>query len=337
MKIDARKLPGLLRDPGACRLVLVYGEDAGLVRERADAIVRAVAGALDDPFRITELSREDAGTLADEAASLSLMGGRRVVRLRDATDSVASAAAAALARAAPGLVVLEAGSLAARSKLRVLAEASPDAAAIACYPDEERSLAETIRATLAAHGVKADAGAMAYLTARLGADRALTRQELEKLALFAGEAGTIGAAEAEACVGDLAGLSLEDALFAATEGNVAQADRALELALAEGATSVGVIRAAALHLQRLHRVRLEMERSGVPASDAARLVRPPVFFRRLPSFSAALERWSARALAAALAGLAEAERGCKRTGAPDLVLCRAAVLTLARRARAAQG
>ena len=42
-----------------------------------------------------------------------------------------------------------------------------------------------------------------------------------------------------ACVGDLAGLSLDDALFAATEGDVARADRALELAIAEGATPVG--------------------------------------------------------------------------------------------------
>jgi hypothetical protein len=37
---------------------------------------------------------------------------------------------------------------------------------------------------------------------------------------------------------------------------------------------------------------------------------------------------------AAMAGLAEAERACKRTGAPDDVLARNAVLALARRAAA---
>ena len=38
---------------------------------------------------------------------------------------------------------------------------------------------------------------------------------------------------------------------------------------------------------------------------------------------------------AAMGGLAEAERACKRTGAPDGVLSRNAVLALARRAAAA--
>jgi hypothetical protein len=36
-----------------------------------------------------------------------------------------------------------------------------------------------------------------------------------------------------------------------------------------------------------------------------------------------------------MAALAEAERGCKRTGWPDQALCRNAILTLARRAAAA--
>jgi DNA polymerase-3 subunit delta len=62
-----------------------------------------------------------------------------------------------------------------------------------------------------------------------------------------------------------------------------------------------------------------------------------VFFRRVATFVRALELWSSAGLMAAMAGLAEAERGCKRTGAPDQVLARGAVLTLARRAAASRG
>ena len=122
-----------------------------------------------------------------------------------------------------------------------------------------------------------------------------------------------------ACVGDLAGLSLDDALFAATAGDVALTDRALELAMAEGAAPVGVLRAALMHLQRLHRVRLAVD-AGMSAAEAAKAARPPVFFRRVGAFTRALGLWSSAALMAAMAGLAEAERACKRTGAPDQVL-----------------
>jgi DNA polymerase-3 subunit delta len=113
-------------------------------------------------------------------------------------------------------------------------------------------------------------------------------------------------------------------------------DRALELAIAEGATPVGTIRASLMHLQRLHRVRLTMDDGVSAAADAAKAARPPIFFRRLGAFTRALGLWSSAGLMAAMAGLAEAERACKRTGAPDAVLSRSAVLTLARRAAAAR-
>ncbi len=332
MKIDARRIAGFLRDPGACRVVLLYGDDGGLVRDRATALVRAVAGSLDDPFLIAELTRETAGALANEAASLPLTGGRRVVRLREATDSAVPAVQAVLDSKAPGLVVLEAGGLAPRSKLRALAEAAPEAAAIACYPEDGAVLEATIRDVLAELGVSVQADALGWLAGQLGADRASTRRELEKLALYAGPGGRIDLDAAMACVGDMAGLSLDDAVFAAAEGDVAMADRALEVAMAEGAAPVQVLRAMLIHLQRLQRARGAMT-DGASAEEAMRALRPPVFFRSSGAFKRALALWSGPALDAATAAMTEAERQCKRTGLPDTTICRAALLTLARRAQ----
>jgi DNA polymerase III subunit delta len=332
MKLDARKLPGFLRDPGACRVVLIYGDDAGLIRDRAEALVRAVAGSLDDPFLVAELTRDTAGDLAAEASSLPLTGGRRVVRLREATDTAAAAVKAILDGNAPALVVLEAGSLPPRSKLRALAEAAPDAAAIACYPEDGAALEATIRGVLGELGVTVLPDALSWLAGQLGADRASTRRELEKLALYAGPGGKVDLDAAMACVGDFAGLSLDDAVFAATEGDVAMADRALEVAMGEGAAPVQVLRATLMHLQRLQRARAAME-DGVSVEEAMRALRPPVFFRRTGAFRRALTLWNRAGLDAAAAGMSDAERQCKRTGMPDTTICRAALLTLARRSR----
>ena len=332
MKIDTRRLAAFLRDPGACRVVLLHGEDSGLIRDRAEALVRAIAGALDDPFLVVELGRDGIGDIAAEAASLPMTGGRRVVRLREATDAAAEPVKAVLGSKAPGLVVLEAGALPARSKLRVLAEAAPDAAAIACYPEEGAALEGTIRGVLQELGVSVQSDALAWLASQLGGDRASTRRELEKLALYAGPGGAVDLDSAMACVGDFAGLSLDDAMFAATGGDVAMADRALEVAMGEGAAPVQVLRVTLSHLQRLHRARAAME-GGASAEEAVRSLRPPVFFRRTGAFRRALELWSLPALSAATAAVSEAERQCKQTGAPDVTICRAAVLTLARRSQ----
>ncbi|HEX2942534.1 MAG TPA: DNA polymerase III subunit delta [Rhodopila sp.] len=335
MKLAAGQIPAFLRNPKDCRVVLLFGDDVGMIRDRAEILVRSVAGSLDDPFLVTELAREDIRRLPDEAAGLSLMGGRRVVRVREATDAATDPVQTLLKSAAPALVVLEGAGMATRSKLRTLLEAAPDGAAIGCYPEEGRALEETIRETLRAAGAGIDPDALTWLAEHLGADRASTRGELEKLALYVGPGKRVGLDDAMACVGDLAGLSLDDAMFAATTGDIGTADRALETAMAEGAAPVQVIRVALGHLQRLHRARLAMDEKGMSAADAAKTVRPPVFWQKVGAFSRSLSLWPASSLVAGMATLAEAERGCKRTGWPDQVLCRNAIMTLARRSAVA--
>ncbi|HEY4042700.1 MAG TPA: DNA polymerase III subunit delta [Rhodopila sp.] len=335
MKLQPARIPAFLRDPGNCRVVLLFGEDAGMIRDRAEALVRAVAGSLDDPFLVSELQREEIRRLPDEAAGLALTGGRRVVRVRDITDAATDPVHTLLKGRGPALVVLEGPSIQSRSRLRTALEAAPDGVAIGCYPEEGRALEATIRESLQSNGVGVEPDALSWLSQQLGADRASTRAELEKLALYVGPGNRVDLDSAMKCVGDLAGLSLDDALFAATTGDVATADRALEAAVAEGAAPVQVLRAALGHLQRLHRARLAMDEQGLTAGDAVKGMRPPVFYQKVGAFTRALGLWPAATLTAAMAALTEAERGCKRTGWPDHALCRNAILTLARRSATA--
>jgi len=336
VKLPAARVEAFLREPGSCRVVLLYGDDAGLIRERAVGLVRTIAGALDDPFLTVELTRDEIGRLPDEAASMPMTGGRRVVRVREATDAAVAQVRQVLKSNAPGFVVLEGAGLGTRSRLRTELDAAPDGVAIGCYPEEGHALEATIRDTLKQANVAIQPDALSWLTGQLGADRAATRAEVEKLALYAGPGGRVDLDAAMACTGDLSGLSLDDALFAATVGDVATTDRALELAIAEGAAPVQVLRAALMHLQRLQRARMAMDETGVSAADAAKTLRPPLFYRRVAAFNRALGLWPGAVLSAAINGMVEAERGCKRTGWPDQTLCRNAVLAVARRAAAAR-
>lgn len=335
MKIDARGVEAFLAAPGTHRAVLLHGEDAGLIRERGARLVLAVAGSLDDPFRVVELDREAHHRIPEEFTSRSLTGGRRVVRIRDANDAVLAFVQRALAGPGEALMVLEAPGLAARGKLRSAIEKTPDAAAIACYTLDPRALEQTIVAVLGEIGVSIDTEARQWLVGQLGADQAVTRRELEKLATFAGRGGRVDLAAAQQCVGDLAGLSVEDALFAATSGDVEAADRALELAMAEGMAPVGILRAALYHMQRLQRARSGMAQ-GESALEATKAVRPPVFYQREAQFARTLGFWTEDALQAACVRIWEAERECKRTGTPAETLGRSVVLGVAQRAAVAR-
>lgn len=335
MKVDGARIKAVLRDPGPLRGVLLYGEDEGLRRERAAALVAAVAGARDDPFRVSIVSREaaaaDPGLLAGEMAAISMMGGRRAVWLREATAALAPAVEAALAVPGDSLLVVEAGALRPADRLRALFERRTDAAAIGCWPETGAELGATIAATLVELGVSAEAEAVAWLADHLGADRAITRRELEKLALMVGPGGHVDLAACAAAVGDHAALDLDAALFAAFAGDAARADRALRAAMAEGTTAVAVVRAALRHAHRLALALAEgLER--LAPKEAARRARPTVFFRHEQDFARALRAWSGTALAALAERLFVAEIACKSTGAPDTLIASRAVQEIARAA-----
>ena len=69
MKISASKADDFARAPDpAVGAVLVYGPDNGLVRERAQALMRSVVEELGDPFRVADLT---AGQLLGDPADVA--------------------------------------------------------------------------------------------------------------------------------------------------------------------------------------------------------------------------------------------------------------------------
>jgi DNA polymerase III subunit delta len=339
VKLSAGQVDGFLRRPDPqIRAVLLFGPDAGLVRERADTLARAICPDLHDPFRVAELTAAvlaaDPARLADEAAQISLMGGRRVVRLREAGDPLASLFARFLPDAAGDtLIVAEAGDLPGRSALRRTFDEAPQGVAIGCYPDNARDLAAVIRDTFAGHRIAASRDAIEFLVAHLGGDRLLTRAELEKLTLYAGDGGRIELADAQAVVSDSAALSLEDAILAAAEGDAAALDRTLARVFQEGESAVTIIRALLRHLQRLHVLSTQLG-GGMSIDTVIRSARPPIFFKQQDSYRRQLVRWSEARLRSALDRIAEAEFRMKQTGLPAETLCREAMFAVAQMARA---
>ena len=338
MKLASSRIAAFLQRPDPeIRAVLLYGPDEGLVRERAGIVARSVCPDLKDPFRVADLSAAalaaDPARLVDEAAQLSFTGGRRVVRVRGAVDALAKLFAEFLATASDdALTIAEAGDLSQRSALRRAFEAALAGAAIACYPDTPRDLAAVIRETLAAHRVTASRDAGQFLVEHLGSDRQLTRSELEKLALYAGDGGRVELEDARLSISDSAALELDDAVMAAAEGDAARVERVLGRVLQEGESPVSIVRALLRHLQRLHVLAARVA-AGTPIDAAIRAARPPIFFKQEDSFRRQLGLWSEARLRPQLDRIARAELDIKTTGYPAETICREAMLRVAQEAR----
>lgn len=325
MKITGRAEAFLAKPDPALAAILIYGPDAGLVRERFNALTKAVAGSLDDPFRVSEISpetlRDDPARLGDEAAALSFTGGRRVVRIRAATDSVAEPMAKFIdAPMGEALVLVAADDLSPRSKLRLAFEKADRAAALPCYADNAQTLEGVIRETLKGAGLAISSDALSWLTDRLGGDRELSRRELEKLVLYIGdsregEAKTVTEDDVLACIGDTAAMGLDDLIYAVGDGDQAGVQRVFARLTNEGTSSIGILTAVARHVLRLHETRGRMT-EGKSLDQAMMSLRPPVFFKYKTRFAAQANRWTEALLARALDLLNEAEMLAKSTDMP---------------------
>ena len=304
-----------------------------MVRERAEVLAKTVVEDLKDPFRIADLTigdlKDDPARLSDEAAAISMMGGRRVVRIRDVSDAITPICKDFFA-ALPGdaLLIFEAGELPARSSLRKLFEAEKNGAAIACYRDDQRSLPAVIRESLRDHGHGISPDALAFLSANLGGDRQVTRREIDKLALYLGtDPATVELADATACVGDTAELTLDDLAFSVASGRLAMVERTLSRSFLEGSHAVTILRAVARHFHKLQFVS-GMVSQGLSIDDASKKLRPPLFWKTATEFKSQAQAWPQKRLARATAKLLETEQECKKTGAPAQTLCSRALFEI---------
>jgi DNA polymerase-3 subunit delta len=318
------------RPPENLIAALIYGPDQGLVRERADTLAKTVCTDLRDPFRVSELDEADIAAdharLADEVAALSMTGGRRVVRVRSAGNAL-SELFESLLEDNPGgaLIVVEAGDLAKGASLRETFEDAKNAAAIACYPDSADALAQLVRGALKVERVTISEEALAEAVSLLGADRGMTRQQIEKLVLYARGNDRLDIHDIRAIMGDEAEARVEEVCDAAGEGDWVKLDRALERLWAANVSPIGLLRVAMAHFQRLS---LAKSSRGENLETIMKR-RPAIHFSRASSFRAQAQRWSERRLQETLDLLLETEALAKATAVPAEAACARAFFTVA--------
>ena len=348
MKIDARGVERFLAAPDPkIAAVLVYGPDRGLARERATGLLAAWKVDPKDPFGLVELGEDevkaDVARLADELRAMTLTGGPRAVRIRAGGEASAAAMKTVIAELDSGALVpaarllVEAGELNARSKLRAAFEAGDRAAALPCYADDARALGALLDGVLRDAKLEITPEARERLLPQLEGDRALARAELEKLILYKGLGSKepITPEDVDAIAAGAEPVALDDIVDAILGGDLTGADRAVTLATGAGASAVGVVRALQRRLLQLHAADAVFKKTR-SAETAMKTLRPPLYRDRAAAFRAQLAIWSGARLEGAITESLRTETRLKRTGAADETLLSRLALALAGQARRAK-
>jgi DNA polymerase-3 subunit delta len=323
-------------DPGR-PIILLYGPDAGLVRERAEALLASAVDDPNDPFSLVRLDGDELSAepsrLVDEAMTMPLFGGRRAIRVRAGSRSFASGVdTLADSPLKDCRIVIEAGELRAESPLRKACERARTAVAIACYPDGERELAKLIDDELRLSNLRIAPDARAALTALLGGDRQASRNELKKLALYAHGNGEVTLDDVMAVVADASELKIDPIVDGAFAGKPELVETEFTKAMVAGTYPGMIISAAQRHAAWLHKSALAVA-DGTPVSTLLNSGFPRLHFSREANVGTALRNFSVTRLVTVIDQLATAALEMRKQTTLAAVIAQRTLLSIAANAK----
>ena len=340
MKLANKAIEGFLQNPfpNTCRALLVYGPDYGLAAERLKKAAHNLVDDLQDPFKVAHLDEAGLGRepdrLYEEAAQIPMLGGQKIVMIRQADSGTAKALERFLKDpVGSAIILMQAGDLRPDHRLRKLCETHEAALTMPCYLDGERDIARLIDQNFRQDQITIDGQARHYLIQHLGADHALSRSEIEKLALYAGKNGHLDLNAIQHALGDSAEFQTSDLINATLSGQWPTASRVLDQLFSIGITPIAMIRTLNTHLIRLQEIHSLMAQ-GLSSLEAVNSLTPKPFFKMVDHYQAQANHWSASDLNRALTYSLEAEADCKKNlQQPKLIVARLLMLLAARRRR----
>ncbi|HEY6702340.1 MAG TPA: DNA polymerase III subunit delta [Pseudolabrys sp.] len=336
--IKAADVDRFIANPNPAQpIVLVFGPDTGLVRERVDALVHASVDNPNDPFALARIEGDElAGNpsrLVEEAHTVPLFGGRRAVLVKVGGRNIASAVETVInAPSSECRIIIEAGNLSKSAPLRSLCEKAKVAAALPCYADSERALAQLIDEELRTAGLTIAADARGALLELIGGDRLASRNEIRKLVLYAKDQKNIELADVMAIVADASQIALDGLIDAVFAGKTAEADNEFAKARASGSSPPTIVSAAIRQVANLHKMKLAID-SGDSIEFVMKRGAPPVHFSRERSVGEALRVWTPLRLMRAMEQLADASLEMRRNAPLAQAIAQRALLSLATSAR----
>ncbi len=335
MKLSTREAPGYFAKPNPNATgLLIYGSDAMRVALRRQEVIRALIGENgEDEMRLARIPaadlRKDPALLLDAIKAQGFFPGPRVAFVEDAGDGLSKTIGDGLSEWKDGdaQVIVTAGQLAARSKLRKLFEDHASAYATGIYDDPpSRDEIEAALKTAALNDISLDA--MAALT---DLSRALSpgdfRQTLEKIALYKlGDAAPLTPEEVALSSPASVEAGIDDVLNIAAEGKAHELGPVLRRLEAQGIGPVGLCIGATRHFKTLHMVASDPGGAGAGIGK----LRPPVFGPRRDRIQRQASTWGMHKLERALSLLLDTDLTLRSSAeVPQMAVMERALLRLA--------
>ena len=322
MKILSRDIASLFKKPNSKFFAyFLHGMDAGLIDERAKELALLFSDNLNDPFSVTRLTGKevqvDPALLADALNALTLLGTMRVVLLSGTATELMSAIKSNIEYLhSECRLIVSAKDSTTKHSLVTLCEKHPNVAAIACYPDEDEQRKKLIYETLIQNNIDVSNHLTEYISNKLGDDRSINRNEIEKISLYAAKTKSINKEEIDLVLGDNNVPILDKLVDNVFEGKTETIGPLLTKIRAEGIQPVVITR----YFQSQVKILITMcakKQKGLSIQAAINNIRPPIYFKRKQSIINHSKLFSIKGCSALMERFMLLEGQCKMGSNPN--------------------
>jgi DNA polymerase-3 subunit delta len=261
---------------------LIFGPETSVVDYRFNLIAKKITPDLSDPFLVSNLSKErlgeDSGILSDEFFSYSMLGGRKLITIKNA-DTASGAALKILLEdhnftktnlGEQNFILIQAGDLDKSSYLRKACEDSANFATIACYEDDERTIKNFISTQLAAKQIKTSPQTISLLLEKLGKNRQIILTELEKIIIFLGDTKELQPELVSKLTSSESEISSNEFVMSFSAQNFEMAFLQAEKLFRDGFEAITLIRFLSNYLQKLYHCKIEIETQNTNFESAVK-------------------------------------------------------------------
>ena len=298
---------------------LLYGPEPTITRFRFEVIAKKIVNDLTDPFLVSQLSsekiKEDKAILTDEFYSIAMLGGRRLIMIKDCDANTVQALKILLSdpqygRKSENFILIQGGDMDKSSALRKLVEESQFLMAIPCYEEDATSLRKSISELFVENDIIAENEIINLMVKNFGKDRNLIVNEVSKIKNYLGDEKKLSLEIFKKITSSNQDENLQDFAVQFASKNYEWCFLRAEKAFEGGNESILLVRNLINYFSKLYNAKVSIENSGKSIDDAVKSAQ--IFYKIEADFRRNLQSLSLKFIAKSLQSFEKLEINLKK-------------------------
>ena len=298
---------------------LLYGPEPTITRFRFEVIAKKIVNDLTDPFLVSQLSsekiKEDKAILTDEFYSIAMLGGRRLIMIKDCDVHTVQALKILLSdpqygRKSDNFILIQGGDMDKSSALRKLVEESQFLMAIPCYEEDATSLRKSVSELFIENDIIVEGEIINLMVKNFGKDRNLIVNEVSKIKNYLGDEKKLSLEIFKKITSSNQDENLQDFAVQFASKNYEWCFLRAEKAFEGGNESILLVRNLINYFSKLYNAKVSIENSGKSIDDAVKSAQ--IFYKIEADFRRNLQSLSLKFIAKSLQSFEKLEINLKK-------------------------